>query len=461
MATPAAVQTITTNSVISNLDLLKPEKSIMLTKRFGNQSLPYFNLLKALGRTEMTSNEVFSHFEEDRWIEVAVVAAPVASPGAGNDIQFTLDASSLNAQNQYYPDVLDVITFPNEVTGIITAIDTTVPTAPVVTVRPNKATSIIPALSAGEELIITSYAGGEGSGQPNPKLAGTTEYFGRTQIIKATFAATGTAQTDQTWLQLKGVPGNPYYVVGQEQTEYRLAVSIDGALLVQETTDNPNAIIDPSSRINAQVLTTQGLIPTIRERGNVKLHTPGTWTIYDFDEIDRIMEREGGSQYVMTLAGLNWLQENNNVLVDFGKETNMQIVKSDVARGIMGGNGDLEMAINFTYLKKNDRVFMFNKMGNWSNPKSYGNSNYQYANYAIMMPVTKFTDPKSGKVTDNISLRYKGFGKYSRMLEMWKTGGAGDISIKTDDVDITQYNWRSNVGAQHKAVNQFIGIFTQ
>jgi hypothetical protein len=451
MATPAISEAYT-NQIVSSFDLHKPEKLATIFKRYGDQGMSYFLFMKSLGFDMPVAQETYSHFEENRYHAFMTALAGVSAPGAGNDITFVLDPVSLNANNQFYPRLNDAVLFPNEVSGYIVNINTATPSAPAITVRPNVVTDAIPAISAGDQIIIYSNQFAEGTENPKGALSGTEEFYNDTQIIKETWTATGTEMTNQSWVRLNNLPNAPYYLTGQPQTEYRYALKVDGALTFGKRTNNPNAI---DTATGNPIRTTEGLVPAIRQRGNVIVSTPGTWSVANFDEIVRIYDREGASKTAIAMMGLNKLQENQSVLKAYFNNTNIQMAIKGVEKGLFRGNAEMSANLEFQYLTTAGYTFMFSQMGTFTNPQLYGAEGYGMKNYAIFLPVGKLKDPKSGKLCDNIGYRYKKAAGYDRMLEVWN-GDSGAGPNKVTSRDVQNLYWRGHIGAHQMGVNQMV-----
>jgi hypothetical protein len=459
-----SVSAIYTNQLVSGLDVLQPDKFANLIRKYGPQGGEFFTMLRTMSGEMVTGAVEYSWFEEERKHETIGVLAGVAAPGAGNDLVFTLDTTSVDANNNFYPRLFDVILFKNEVTGYIADIDTTVPTAPVITVRPNSATGTIPAVTAGEQLVIFSGQFSEGSGQPKGAFSKVEQVYNYTQIIKETITYTGTAASDQTWIRFDGqnapkIPGDPFYMKGQEDVDYRLSAKISGALLFGQPVTNPNAI---DTATGLPLRATQGLIPGIRERGSTLLHTPGTWTISQYDELDRIFDREGAGRYICGMMALNFQQENNNVMSDYFKHTNITQAKENVGKDIFKGNASYQAVVNFEYIQKNNRTFMFKNMPEFTNPKLYGAPGYSMPNYAIFVPFgeTKaVADGWKGKL-NSMNIRYKGLGSYSRKSKTWKVGSL-DPNFSITDIDNESLYMMVDLGFMHVAANQSILVSPQ
>lgn len=450
---PEAIAQIYASDIISGFDLHKPEIMNTLFRRFGDQGASYFQLIRSMGFEMPVARDTYGHFEDNHIHEVLHVLANVAQPAVGADIQFTLDPVDLDANNNFYVRKWDIIMFPNEVTGSVTNIDVAIPAAPVVTVSPNEVTDRFPALTAGEELIITSSAFSEGSGQPSGAVSGTWEYDNDAQIIKESIGVTGTEMVNQSWVTVTsaGQALPAYYYKGQIDLDYRLALKIDGALLWGKR--STNVITDPVT--GRPIKTTEGLIPYIRRVGNEQTCVDGAFTIDEFDEMDNTLDREFAGNYILSMLGISLHQDIENALVDYFQNTNIVFAKQATNDVLFKNNEALSASVNFTYLTKSERTFLFKRMGSFNNKKLAGATGYSARKLGVFLPINKKKDPVTGDMVDSIGTRYRALGKYSRRMEVWQVGGAGE-GLKVTDIDERNTYQRCHVGAHQRGGNQMV-----
>jgi hypothetical protein len=455
VTTVQAVTPIYASEIISGFDVWKPEILQDLFKRYGDQGMSYFMMLKSMGFEKPVAQDTFSHFEDNLKNPTFKVRSNVAAPGAGNPALITLAAADLDADNRFYPRLWDVVFFKNEVTGVIVDIDVTTPSAPVLTVEPNQSTDNIGALTAGDEVSIISSMFSEGSGQPRGAVTGVEKFTGTMQIIKESIEATGTELTNQTWLRLNGIDGAPLYTEATADMEYRYALKCEGALLFQKATTN--SIIDPAT--GRPVKSTEGLVPYIRRVGNPTPYTAGTLTVADFDAIERTMDREFAGNYIMSLNGIDLSQEIENLLKAYFNNTNIIFAQQNVASALFNKDEGLAASVAFSYLRKGERTYMFKRMGSFSNRNTYGILNSKIPEMGMFLPINKKKDPVNSEMVPSIGMRYKAFGPYSRKTEIWDVSGAGP-NLKVTDLDKNSSYIRGNIGAQHRGGNQMVLLHT-
>lgn len=450
---PEAIAQIYASDVISGFDLHKPEIMNSLFSRFGDQGAPYFQLIRSMGFELPVANDTYGHFEENNIHEIVHSRAIVLQPAVGANITFVLDDADLDANGEYYIRLYDIILFPNEVTGSVITINEANPLLVAVTVRLNELTDQFPALTAGEELAIITSAFSEGSGQPAGAVSGTWEYDNDAQIIKESIGVTGTEMVNQSWVTVttKGQALPAYYFKGQIDIDYRMALKIDGALLWGKR--STNVITDPVT--HRPIKTTEGLIPYIRRVGNEQTCVSGAFDVDEFDEADNTLDREFAGNRILTLLGISLHQDIENALVDYFHNTNIQFAKQATNDVLFNGNEALSASVNFTYLTKSERTFLFKRMGSFNNKKLAGAEGYSARKMGIFLPINKKKDPVTGNMVDAFGTRYRALGKYSRRMEVWQVGGAGE-GLKVTDIDERNTYQRCHIGAHQRGGNQML-----
>lgn len=452
---PDAIAQIYSSDIVSGFDIHKPEKLNVLFSRFGDQGASFFQLLRSMGFEQPVAQDTYGHYEENHIHDVIHVKDIVAQPAVGAVILFVIDPQDLDVNNNFYLRENDQILFPNEVVGTVLpgGIDKTVPAAPIITVTPNEVSDRFPALTAGEELVIFSSAFAEGSGQPQGAVSGTWEYDNDAQIIKETIGYTGTEMVNQTWFDVtsKGQSIPAFYFKGQIDIDYRLALKIDGALLWGKRTTN-SAVTDPTY---GAIKTTEGFIPYCRRVGNEQTYAVGAFDVDEFDDLSNTLDREFAGNYVLGLLGISLHNDIENALVDYFKNTKIDYTRQASNDVLFNNNEALAASVNFTYLTKSERTFLFKRMGVFNNKKLYGATGYNARELGMFMPINKKKDPVSGNMVDSIGTRYRALGKYSRRMEVWQVGGAGE-GLKVTQFDSRNTYQRCHVGAHFRGGNQFI-----
>jgi hypothetical protein len=461
------------SNYVSAYDVHKPDVLSKMFNRYGDQGSSWFLTLEKLGFVKPVGATSYSHYENELknpTFNSLGIATASGTPLNGQTIAITLSPSNLDSFNNFYPRLNDIVYFKGGQLGMITAINVTVPTAPVLTITQVNAWPVAPAallsVAAGEELSLVSNAFSEGSDQPKGIMPGAAKRTNYTQIMKETLAVTGTELTNQTWfdgwIEVPGsvngseqiASGNSWYNLNWMDMEWRIGKQISGALLFGETT--VGTITDPVTGL--PIRTTNGLIPTIKSLGNTDTYVPGAFSVTDFDAYGRILDREYAGEYVMSLVSKSFSDEIENTMVAYLANTNI-IYEIEQQLGSRFGVDGKSISVDFSYLKKSNRTFMFKRMMEFSNRQTFGINGSITDGMGVFLPMNKVKDAKSGQMLDNIGARYKNLNGYSRKMEVWSVNGAGP-GMKVSSVDVNKSFIRTDMGAHIMGANQMILVTT-
>lgn len=453
-----AIAAQVSQNVVTTFDLHMPEVMQQLYARYGDQGMGMLNFIRAIGFEKNTPQGSYSHYE-DNWVHETIVNKTLTVAGAaGASVDITLDPSSLDANNRFYPRLYDNLKMTNGTSVYISEIDVTTPSAPVLTLVPLKSTGVIPAIAAGQQLFIYTNSFSEGSGQPNPAVRGAYKYTGYTQIIKESIKGTGSEMTNQDWVSVTEGTGNDKRFLGwfdlarQYDIDVRMQKKIEGALIFGDLTDNPDAV-DPVTGESLQ--TTEGIIAYTKRLGNVYPYTPGTLQTSDYDQFDRILSRTfAAPAYVSYLAQDNHI-ETENMLKEYLQQTDVGYTTKAMTDTYFQNDEALAVSVSFKAFKKAGRSYMLKRWQNMQDPKMGGTTGYDYNKAGIMFPLGKQKDRKTGDQIPTVGVRWKALGEYSRKMEMWEVGGAG-VGIKVTEFDNRNVYQRCEVGAHFIAGNNFI-----
>ncbi len=452
----AAVQSIYTNEIAISFDILKPEVWSSLMRSHGGQKSEYFSVITQLGFKVAATNETYSHYEDD-WIhETVKAAAPIVIGAAGAATTFVIDPVSLDSDNRFYVREKDQILLQNGVRVTVNDIDTTTPTAPIVTIIPSDPTATATVL-AGEEFAIFSNQSDEGTDQPAGRFSGTRKYENDLQIIKETLSVTGTQMTDGLWFDTYEYAGengetlSAYYIKGQQDAEYRIALSMEGACLFGERNTNPLNIDQETGK---QARSTEGTYTYMEKNGNIVNYTSGSFTVSKFNEINKIADKEVAPDNYCAFLGIDIHDEFDDTFVDYNKDTNISFTKE-----VTGGKKSMD--IGFEMLRKSGRTYGFKRLDSFSNAKTYGAQGYDYVSQGMFIPLgqNKAIINNSSTSLPTVGMRYKQLGSYNRYMEIWDNSGAG-IGRKVTQNDSRNLFLRSHVGAHNMVGNQMILLRT-
>jgi hypothetical protein len=430
-----------------------------LAKRFGMQVDPFHNWFRLMNREEaIPANGEWYAYEENRYHETILTTGNVADPGVGNDATIQLDASCFDTNGNYYGRVGETITMPT--TGVQARIHAITGAFPAVffTLKPISATSNIGAIASGTTLAITNGGYAAGTGQPNSATVGATKREFKLQIFKETVAFEGPEVAKQLWYQAFDENGQPVGFVTSmtNQALYRLNLKINGAFLTGQA--NTNATLTETTRHNATntIRYTEGLLPTITRLGATSTIPAGTFAMDDLDDFGIYMRTQGvESGVAMFAVGAKLRNDIENECKDFldtnGTDFTMAV------KSVLSNGKDWEKAVSlgFSQINKGGFSYLLKTIDDFSNPKTFGATGYDYDQHGIIIPLTSFSDPVSGKKLDNICVKYADNNGYNRRMEMWREAGAGgNPNTYVHQYDDMAINMRAHLGLQLLKMNQ-------
>ena len=457
-ANTAPVSGIYTEQIMSMHDVFKPQHIPELFSRYGDQYMPMFQLFRSLGRESAIAGDEWIGHEENWYHRNIKIASSTAAGSAGQVVDVTLDAEYHDAKGNSYPRVGDVFSIPNSNFDQVRleAKDTSTPNAHLLSLKPANSAVAIPAIPAGTMLSITNGAFAAGTGQPTGTVVGTSERHFMAQIFKETIGAEGSQLVNEKWYKItdKGKSVKGYYSPGYLRGDYLMALKIDGAFTWGDESDN---LFVPQGEKGAgnKVKMTKGVMRHVKELGKTLQYTEGSWTPTDLDQVGLYLKSQGiNTGYAMAFLGAMLQLDIENGMVDYlGAKSTPDYTHA--VKQVFGGNEDLAASIGFSIIKKGGVKYMLKPMDVWSNPMTFGASGYNLDKYGLIIPLAKFTDPKTKKVMNNIETRYRAMDGYSRRFETWTVAGAGN-GMKVSEIDETNTYFRAHLGLQAMKVNQMI-----
>lgn len=468
---PGPITTIHDSTFVSSLDMHEPQILNTLFKRYGDQGKSYLRI-RSFGFERPVAGDTYDHWEEDRFHDSFVQRAGVNvtqnTPGA--TAVLSLDPSKIDSDGAFYIRENDTIVLKNEVACLVTDITVTPdgisPGVPLVavTILPHDETAVIGTIAGGTELGIFSGVFSEGSGMPDSAASKVFKRGNEAQIIKENIDVTGTELVNESRIEVFNEAGEyqGYYRQGQAGLDYRMLLKIDGMFWTSQRITNvvtPGRAIDPATRRKWKA--TEGVIPGIRRMGHTAGYTPGAFDVSDFDAYDLILERENISTDVPLWfpQGVQLNQEIENTLVDYLAGTNINYARAAVNSKLFKGNEALAVSVNFTYLQKASRTYLFDRFSAFSNAVTYGIDGYKYPKLGMIIPLTEKKDPRSGGVLPTIGIRYRAMGAYNRRMITARLDGVGAVrpgGIPVHEVDKSNTYQMAHMGVEMFGVNSMI-----
>lgn len=463
MAGPTAVSGQITEAYVSGFDLNMRKIYPKLIARYGDQGVEFIGMLMALGWESTLDVKTIEHFE-DEWVWDSFKVDQHAAGAAGVAVELTINSDSIDADGRFYPAVKDIIEFPDRdsngdpIQAYVTAI-----TATTITVKPLKAAWSIPAVAAGQTLIVITNGNAEGSNQPAPKVSGAFKYTNSFAIAKADISATGTEMTERTWIEkdAQGKAVGAWYSKALNfDLDYRMMQSIQGWFLGGQIPDNN--IVDPDTS-NRTIKATKGIFPEMNENA-IQHPYNDQFNVADFDEIERGLSRQYAGTLTAAMLGMEVDITLENNLKAYFNFTNIDYVTKQSNQALFGGDEGLAMAVGFNYFEKAKRKFALKRFSTLHNPKTYGADGYDYVDRAFMFPLRNENVVMAGngsKTTiPTMRIVYRSLGDYSRKMEVFQTGSANAAKWGvTNDADERLWHQRAEFGVETYASNQWVNIY--
>jgi len=270
-----------------NAQLNKPEVSDIVTEKFADK-YKMTTLLNRLGAYKPVSDKAYSWFIQDRQRESATISSGVSGLPAAS-LTLTLDVTAAGANLGYFI-VGDTIRTES---GAILKVNTVGDAGGFQTigVSKNDGSNIVTADIANSEKIghvATTFA--EGSTGPNGRLFLPSEKYNYTQIFRRGAKVTGSALTQQSWVN----GGSAWYFQNEDYMFDEFAYDQEAAIMFG--TRSINAAGDQT--------TTGGFIPSLVAEGQVVNFTASTGiSETDLQAISTLFMRQAGSSRKLGLCG--------------------------------------------------------------------------------------------------------------------------------------------------------------
>jgi len=463
----AAISSAMTEKLWSVFDIYKPQEYNKLFRTKAQQGKEWMLWLRSMMREEPLGDEM-GYFHEDTYIvDTIVVQDTVASPGVGNPISITIDASRIDPNtNKFYARENFIVTIPGTEDQVqIKNVDRTNYT---LDLYPVLATATIPELTAGMELGITNGAWAAGTDGPDKAQRGYKKYEYYTQTFKEAIGAEGSQLAKDQWFDAYSDDGQTligWYTPATIDMEYRMMLQEGGAYLFGQPNTNNLKQTTPDGESNITYMT-EGVVPQIRKRGFVMPDPMASMVVEDYFDISNYLISQ--SLTYSTVSGMAGKAQRDNIdqlLIDYIGDKSGGTDFTRTLNGMFGKNGEsaTEMGAYFGFglLQLGGTQIALQTLYDLSNPKTFGAKDYNFNEYMLVLPIGRIKDSKSGKEFDNFSSMYRAHAGTNRKYRVWKFGGAGNTDVSIDSIDRVNCGALANHGLRFMGANQTIGIFPE
>lgn len=360
----------------------------------------FMDFLQLADYTTTISNRSPKVFETLEWENTLKTGTAIAvSVAAGDPISFDIHADDIDSEGQIPAQVSDGLVLPgyyetNNRNAIYVITDITGTT---VTAEPLSAdgtggsaqSEVAIEVPIGTVLKVHANYFGYGTGQPTGENSVRTTRQYETQIIKTSMNYEGGIQAIK-WREIKTESGvNSVWMEGQELSEKKHSKKMDDVLFLGEVNDNTALVQSSQFGGSNKRAATKGLWNWGEEAGQDLLY-PGQWdasNLYDYKDLaisQNVIARE-----VLFLMGTD--------LQRMVEESNLDWIKS------YSGGSDLfrtafEIGIDVRSFKANGYHFLFQELRSFANPLRWGNKEYDFTKYGLMLPNAMETYTLDGKM---------------------------------------------------------------
>lgn len=440
-----------TSTVFNELNFVIPKYEKQLQKKFGNSYVVMSELLgNSVFKTDMTTTNTFSHFEQGRYYGVVLVNANVTGVTSGGNVTFVCKSpESYNdgATGTQAPiaEGQTVRIRSNGVKGNVVSVTRTagawsVVVSPLATTFFRTGTSGTQ-LNAGEAIEIfggTQLAGEASSAGKTvkPKLY---RYDNTATTLRSDFSVTDFASMQQTQVDFGG--GN-YYVEA-------LAVDNMNASMLYKIED---AMFEGVPYSNTTSIGTIGVIPEVESRGGEVNYLSNTaYTVADFQRITRVIDWNGGPAEYHFLQDIYQRQQINTAL--FGLYPNGMI-----SYGSVGFGQEAAAAYGFKSFSTDTVSFHFHRSKLFGAEAMFGYTPTQgdfRANWGLVVPQGKLRDTKTNETYPYMQMVYKKHPRIPDNVKIYAWGEGFTQQTKTPEAS-DNYHQICYFGSRVVAAEQFI-----
>lgn len=412
------------------------------TFRYGLGSM-YMDFLEMAGRVmNLTTDnpKIFEKLEIENTVKIN--AAIAVSGAAGDPISVVVHTDDRDTNGKVPIKVGDGLVIPAQYQTaledriyVITAYDSGTFTA---TCEPLTeagtditASEIAVEVPAATVLKIHSYYTGRGTELPDGKYNYRLVREYQTQIIKATRLWEGGMQALKWYSVPSDVGGTTAWIEGQDEMEFDFRKMIDDALFLGELNDN-SALVETSYAGGSNLRkATKGIWNWGKEYGQPLDYAIGFDMSYFYDVKDLLNAKNVISREVMFNVGTDLLR--------YIEESNLDWLKE------YSGGSDLMMAsdqvgIETRRVLVNGVLFQLNELMSFGNPLRYGNKDYNFSKYGLIIPEGTDRAQVGGKTElhPNFMIGYLNNNGENRTKTMGFLDGTTGRSVPTNRYDASE-----------------------
>ena len=431
----------------ANVPLHKRDVDEQLIKRYGDQGIT--GLMELMGSKKETTARTFEHYEEAHLHNHFT-----AVMGSSGDFTIGIDGDDAgdSSGNTALRDG-DIIMGGSGALYYVTAADA---------VQPNDdftvktLDGILGTATADTKFCVVGNAWAEQTDQPTGITPRVHQYQNNTQIIKESFIVSGSEATNAVYVKVSSPEmgtGYLWYLKGEADTYQRFMDYSELAMIIGSASDGTlsNAAGDTDGTgLATSVLTTEGLLPFIENKGQSMDLGSSAITMADFDAAVKSLDKYRGAKEMALYSGINLSLDIDDLLASQGS-----YAAGGANYGTFANNKDMALNLGFNSFSRGGYTFHKKTYDLFNRPDLLGGTGFNYNGYGMCIPMDSQKDAKSGEKIPSLRMRYKAANGYSREMEHWLTGGAV-LQNKTNGTDELRCNYRTERGFEGFAPNRFL-----
>ncbi len=457
VATPSNVAVATTSNYVGTSTLInadgtdgiplhKRDVDEQLIKRYGDQGIT--GLMELLGSKKETTAQTFEHYEE------TLLHNHFTGSISSNDltIDTAFDDTNDSAGNTAVRDGDLLLGNTGVMYYVAGKADGSASTQP----EDNFQLKLVSNGNLAGDAADTSFAivgnaYAERTGQPVGITPRVDQYQNKCQIIKESFTVSGSEATNAVYVKVNSPEmgtGYLWYLQGEADTYQRFQDYAELAMIIgQSAVGLEDGATDG---VGAAVVTTEGLLPFIENKGQTMDLGSSAITMADFDAAVKSLDKYRGSKEMALYAGINLSLDIDDLLASQGA-----YAAGGANYGTFANNKDMALNLGFNSFSRGGYTFHKKTYDLFNRPDLLGGSGFKYNGFGMCIPMDSQKDAKSGEKIPSLRMRYKAANGYSREMEHWLTGSAV-LQNKTNETDELRCNYRTERGFEGFAPNRFL-----
>lgn len=411
------------------------------TLRYGMGSY-YFDFMEMANRTMQLTTDTPKVFEKLDWENTVKTEGPIATGSAGADIVFVVSTDDRDSQSKVPIKVGDGVVigaqYQTEGEDRIYFVHTYVPGTFTATASPFSADGNTIAASrigvevpAGTTLKIQSQYNARGTALPDGKYNYRVIREYQTQIIKNTRLYEGGMQSLK-WYEVPSETGpTTAWFEGQDEMELDHRKDCDDAIFLGEINDNTALTQTSAAGGDNAVKSTKGIWNWGKEVGQ-PLDYAGGWDMsYMYDVKDLFLANNVVARDAMFNVGTDLYRSIEESNLDW-------LQQYSGGSDLMRASDDL--GIETRRVNVNGMVFQINELKSFGNPLRWGNKDYNFSKYGLIIPEGMENAEVNGKreLHPNFMVGYLNHNGENRTKIVGVLDGTTGRSIPTNRNDVSE-----------------------